>query len=145
LNRFYVRDEDQWRIAFFKMPPCRFDNFIVATTNATITEAFEHTRSHADEALRRQHAAEAQAAEAIRQQRAKESEAAERIAIMSAMLVRAKRESAEAFRREQTAEAEAAKALAALRQIELEHGAVGNKGRSFRFLSRLRLRIGRSA
>jgi FkbM family methyltransferase len=27
LNRFYVRREDAWRLEFFRLPPCVFDNF----------------------------------------------------------------------------------------------------------------------
>jgi FkbM family methyltransferase len=28
LNRFYVRTEDAWRLAWFRIPPCVFDNFV---------------------------------------------------------------------------------------------------------------------
>jgi hypothetical protein len=36
LNRFYVRQEDAWRLEFFRLPPCVFDNF--ECRNALVVE-----------------------------------------------------------------------------------------------------------
>jgi FkbM family methyltransferase len=35
LNRFYVRDEDRIRLAYFRLPPCCFDNIRVVTAGPT--------------------------------------------------------------------------------------------------------------
>jgi FkbM family methyltransferase len=45
LNRFYVRREDQWRLALFGTPPCVFDNFFAATVQARMAEAAEKTKA----------------------------------------------------------------------------------------------------
>jgi FkbM family methyltransferase len=41
VNRFYVRHEDEWRLEFFKIPPCVFDNFFNVTVGARIGEVKE--------------------------------------------------------------------------------------------------------
>ncbi len=39
LNRFYVREEDAWRKAIFRAPPCVFDNFLAPTLAAQRSQA----------------------------------------------------------------------------------------------------------
>jgi FkbM family methyltransferase len=54
LNRFYVRGEDEWRLALFKLPPCFFDSFFSTTIGARIAEVREqaaHIRADSDRAL----------------------------------------------------------------------------------------------
>jgi FkbM family methyltransferase len=41
LNRFYVRQEDEWRLLLFTVPPCCFDNFFWITIDAHVNEVAE--------------------------------------------------------------------------------------------------------
>ncbi|HJU20163.1 MAG TPA: FkbM family methyltransferase [Stellaceae bacterium] len=43
LNRFYVRKEDKWRLEFFRVPPCTFDNFFAVTIHTRVTEVTQRT------------------------------------------------------------------------------------------------------
>jgi FkbM family methyltransferase len=74
LNRFYVRCEDEWRLALFRVPPCVFDNFFAVTIEARIAEVREQAAQAENDLNRALATARAEAC-AVRQQVA---EAAER-------------------------------------------------------------------
>jgi FkbM family methyltransferase len=74
LNRFYVRDEDEWRLELFKVPPCHFDNFFLTTIQTRIGEIKEQEANTEAELTRALAASSAEACEMRRQM----AEAAER-------------------------------------------------------------------
>ena len=76
LNRFYVREEDEWRVSFFKTPPCYFDNFLAVTIGARVNEVTERTALVQGELAGTVAALKVEAEEARRQ--AAETEASQR-------------------------------------------------------------------
>ena len=135
LNRFYVREEDKWRLSLFNVPPCYFDNFFSSTINARVGEVTvqtEQVRLAASEAERqneslrefmeksRCEAAEryeielmaerAKAAEAALRQHAAEAATAETVERYEIALSAERAKAAEAALRQHAAEAATAEA-----------------------------------
>jgi FkbM family methyltransferase len=140
LNRFYVRQEDEWRSLLFVVPPCYFDNFFQVTIDAHVKEVAERvaitehdlavSRAETEEARReavktveRYEAAlseatakataagaRAEAIEAEAHRTAAEFEL--RKAVLESDLERSRVEAAGALRGQQNAEAEADRAAA---------------------------------
>ena len=140
LNRFYVRQEDEWRLLLFVVPPCYFDNFFRVTIDAHVKEVTERvaitehdlavSRAETEEARRKAvktveryeaalsestakataAGARAEAIEAEAHRAAAELEL--RKAVLETQLERSRVEAAEALRGQQNAEAEAHRAAA---------------------------------
>jgi FkbM family methyltransferase len=105
LNRFYVRSEDEWRLSFFKVPPCYFDNFWSVTINAKVKEAAERAALTEGELSRALVASRTETDEARR-------EAAEIAERYEAMLSEAFANAVAAGARAEASEAEAQRAAA---------------------------------
>jgi FkbM family methyltransferase len=100
LNRFYVRSEDEWRLSFFEVPPCYFDNFWSVTINARIKEVAERSALTESELTRALAASRTESDEARR-------EAAEIAERYEAMLSEALANTLAAGARAEATEAEA--------------------------------------
>jgi FkbM family methyltransferase len=115
LNRFYVRSEDEWRLSFFEVPPCYFDNFLSPTINTRINEVAERAALTEGELTRALAASRTETDEARR-------EAAETAERYEAMLSEALANAVAAGARAEASEAEAQRTAAEfeLRKAALE-------------------------
>jgi FkbM family methyltransferase len=105
LNRFYVRSEDEWRLSFFEVPPCYFDNFWPVTIDARVKEAAERAALTEGELSRALVASRTETDEARR-------EAAEIAERYEAVLSEASANTVAAGARAEASEAEAQRAAA---------------------------------